>query len=106
MYYTASSVIAALKASTKCTCEELDNVKCPKNGCTPPEKCALAKKQKCVQSVTIFDKNKNPSILQFRFPDKVPPSAANNDGFINKDNASLKRLIYKNIINIDSLQER
>jgi hypothetical protein len=101
MYYTASSVIAALKASTKCNCKGLENIKCPKDGCNiSPGECTLAETQECIQSVIVFDKdNNNPLILQFTFP----VSAADNDGFINQNNASLKRLIYKKIINSASL---
>jgi|TergutMp193P3_1026864.scaffolds.fasta_scaffold01820_3 hypothetical protein len=100
MYYSTSSVIAALKASTKCSCVGLENVKCPMDKCNIiSEECSFAQTHKCYQSINVFDIYNNPIILRFAFT----ISATDHDGFINKDNSSLKQLFNKNIIKSDSL---
>ena len=101
-YYTASSVIAALKKNTNCTCEGLENVKCPKDECKIlPEECPLAKKHECFQTVKVIDKENRVTLLRFTFP----VSSANNDGYISQKNSTLQWLLKKYLIDGSSLKE-
>jgi len=110
MNYTASSVKKALENSEKnkiVYSEGLDNLRCPvadlilEDGqlCGGrPKDCLRAQAQSCLRRVKIYRgaaKNLAPlAILKFKFT----ISAANTDGFIDKDDSTLRLLIVKKLL--------
>jgi len=98
--YTASSVIEAIKANPKCSCEELENVKCPMASCNfSPTDCPHALEHTCHQYAKIYSKHSEYYIhlTNIRFTFTI--SATNHDGFIREDDAILQMLTRRKIIN-------
>ena len=90
--YSAESVIAELKTNTELNCENIDKTYCPSlhlGCCGNPEDCRLCNNKECEQKISVHRDYKLLTILTFKFT----ISLINRDGFIPKDDSSLRRLI-------------
>ena len=95
LYYTASSVIAALKKNNDVSYNELESIKCPMDNCNiKPEICAHGHQRKCHQRVKIIYKGKTVIIICFTYT----ILNKNHDGLINKNDSALRLLINRNIL--------
>ena len=110
--YTASSIKKALEANPDLSFDGLQDLNCPltqqtwvglKDGdcCGIPEQCREARDQTCKQRVNIFHKNKEVLYTPLFFYFTI--SATNNDGFIDKDDSILEKLIDRGLIDINTL---
>jgi len=121
MYYTASSVKKALQSNKTLSTEGLEDLGCPQKekrewagwdnaGECPrvPQRCSLASRHDCKQRIHIFyrknyleNKVQVPlAVLNLRFT----ISSTNNDGYIDKDDNVLGRLINRDLIDVAILQ--
>jgi len=103
--YSAESIVAALKANNELNCEGINALGCPSPtphyGCKGvPNDCDLCKNQKCKQRVSVHKNFKKLVILNFMYM----ISTQNHDGFIRKDDSTLKRLIDHKLIDISLLK--
>jgi hypothetical protein len=109
MYYSAESVIAALKANNTLTCEG-EKVKCPTPcPCSPvhekdclgdPSTCCDCLDRRCEQQLPVHRNNKKMRILVFWFA----VSAQNNRGVIHQTDSVLLQFIRKKLIDKNKLE--
>jgi len=92
MYYTASSVIAAIKANKNCKCEKMENIECLRHVWNfQPEIDDLNNDYH--QYYRVFYGGRV-TTLCFTYP----ISSADHRGFIRKKDSSLLQLISRNLI--------
>lgn len=114
MRYTASSVKKSLLKNKKLSAEGLDDLMCPQRKprvwvwdnnaecCGNAATCSNAIAKSCKQRINIYY-NGQPmllTVLNFYFT----ISKTNHDGFIDKDDVSLGRLIDKGLVDVAGLQ--
>jgi hypothetical protein len=97
--YSAESTVAALKANGELNCEGIDALGCPSPiphyGCKGvPNDCEICKNRDCKQRVSVHKNFHKLVVLNFMFM----ISTQNQDGFIRKDDSTLKRLLDHNLI--------
>jgi hypothetical protein len=103
--YSAESVVAALKANKELSCEGIDGIGCPSPiphvGCEGiPEKCDLCMNKKCKQQISVHRKFQKLAVLNLMY--MIAPQ--NHDGFISKDDSTLKQLIKYKFIDVTLLK--
>lgn len=108
-YYSAESVIAALKANDTLQCEGIDDVRCPtprpcssvheKNCPGDPSSCDDCKNRTCEQQISVHRDNKRIRILVFWFA----AVTQNNGGVIHKTDSALTQFIRNKLIDESKL---
>lgn len=103
--YSAASVVVALKANNELNCDGINVLGCPspipQHGCKGvPNVCKLCNNQECKQRVSVHKDFRKLVVLNFMF--MVSPQ--NHDGFIRKDDSTLKHLIDHKLIDVTLLK--
>jgi hypothetical protein len=104
--YSATSIINALRLNTDLTVEGIEDTGCPlpktKELCSKDEdNCEKGNNQDCKQPIIVYKQYKKLTVLTFMY--KV--SKSNRNGFIRKDDSTLKLLINRNDIDKSLLKE-
>ena len=101
--YSASSVVKTLKKNNAINTFYLDSVACPVESCiTKPEQCSKGKIQSCTKKVDVIydhDNHNKVVVLIFRYQ----LNGFGTEGFIRKDDFSLKVLLKRGVISLENL---